>query len=182
MNQHHEAPVTGPSEGLAPVMERNISALVHRRREAEEARRARDRLADRITAFSGSMRFVLLHVVLVGLWIIVNVGWTPLERFDPTFVVLATVASVEAIFLSTFVLISQNRMQELADERADLDLQVSLLTEHEVTRLITLVKAVADRMGVEEATDPELAELQRDVAPERVLEEIETNERRSRAG
>ena len=88
------------------------------------------------------------------------------------------VASVEAIFLSTFVLISQNRMAALADKRADLDLQVSLLAEHEVTRLIQLVGAMAERMGIEAAQDRELPELAQDIAPERVLEEMEENERR----
>jgi uncharacterized membrane protein len=93
------------------------------------------------------MRFVYLHLLLYGAWIAVNLGWTPLKPFDPSFVILAMEASVEAIFLSTFVLITQNRMAALADRRADLDLQVSLLTEHEVTRVVTLVTAMAERMG-----------------------------------
>jgi len=169
------APVTGPEPGLASVMERNIGALIDRRAQATRNRRLDDRLADGITAFTGSMRFVLLHLVVFGAWVVINAGWTPLSRWDPTFVILATVASVEAIFLSTFVLISQNRMQQQADARADLDVQVSLLSEHEVTRLITLVRAIADRMGVDEADDPELEELERDVAPEHVLDEIEHN-------
>jgi uncharacterized membrane protein len=156
-------------------MERNINALVERRRVARRQRRQQDRVADGITAFTGSMRFVALHVTVFGLWVLVNAGATPVPRFDPSFVILATVASVEAIFLSTFVLISQNRMQQQADERADLDLQISLLGEHEVTRLMTLVTRMARRMGIEEADDPELAELERDVAPERVLDHIEHN-------
>jgi uncharacterized membrane protein len=168
-----EGLVTGPGEGLAPVMERNIEALVERRRQAARARRLQDRIADRVTSFTGSMRFVVLHLVVYGCWVLVNVGATPIPKFDSSFVILATEASVEAIFLSTFVLISQNRMQQQADTRADLDLQVSLLSEHEVTRLITLVSAMARRMGIEEANDPELRELSRDVAPERVLDELE---------
>ena len=89
-------------------------------------------------------------------------------------------ASVEAIFLSTFVLITQNRMAALADRRADLDLQVSLLTEHELTRVVTLVTAMAERMGVPESRAPELAELAKDVAPEKVLDRIDERERESR--
>ena len=85
-------------------------------------------------------------------------------------------ASVEAIFLSTFVLISQNRMQAAADKRADLDLQISLLAEHEVTKLVTLVSALADRMGVRTEVDQELDEITQDVAPEAVLDEIETTQ------
>ncbi len=91
---------------------------------------------------------------------------------------LAMFASVEAIFLSTFVLISQNRMAVQADKRADLDLQVSLLAEHEITRLITLVKEIAEKLDVEGWQHPELPELQKDVAPERVLDALEENQRR----
>ncbi len=86
-------------------------------------------------------------------------------------------ASVEAIFLSTFVLISQNRMSQQADKRADLDLQISLLSEHEVTRLITLVKAIAEKLEIEASRDPELPELQKDVEPEKVLDVMEAHER-----
>jgi uncharacterized membrane protein len=74
-----------------------------------------------------------------GLWIVANLGWIPgVPKWDESFVVLAMWASVEAIFLSTFVLIGQNRMQAAADNRADLDLQISLLAEHEVTKLTTV--------------------------------------------
>jgi uncharacterized membrane protein len=124
------------------------------------------------------MRFVYIHLVLFGSWIIINLGWIPgVPKFDPSFVVLAMVASVEAIFLSTFVLISQNRMAALADRRADLDLQISLLAEHEITRLITLVTAIAERLELEVAQNPELAELSQDVAPEKVMEKMEAHER-----
>ena len=163
---------------LAQVVERNIQALLQHRREEEGNRKGQERIADAITRFTGSMRFVYIHLVLFGAWIGVNLGWIPgLPRFDPSFVVLAMVASVEAIFLSTFVLISQNRMAALADRRAELDLQISLLAEHEVTRLITLITVMAERMGVEEAQDPELAELAQDVAPEKVMEKMEAQER-----
>ena len=166
------------SPGLATVVERNIEALLGHRREQEGSRTRQERVADGITRFTGSMRFVYIHLALFGGWIAVNLGWIPgIPRFDPSFVVLAMVASVEAIFLSTFVLISQNRMAVLADRRADLDLQISLLAEHEVTRLITLVTAMAERMGVEAAQDPELTELSQDVAPEKVMEQMEAHER-----
>jgi uncharacterized membrane protein len=83
------------------------------------------------------------------------------------------VASVEAIFLSTFVLITQNRMAAAAEKRAELDLQVSLLAEHEITRLIQIVSAIGERLGMEEVNDPELTELKDDVHPERVLDKID---------
>src|SRR3954463_13613411 len=76
-------------------------------------------------------------------------------------------------FLSTFILITQNRMSAAADKRAELDLQISLLAEHEVTKLVALLSAIADRLGVETDVDAEVEELKEDVAPEAVLDEIE---------
>jgi uncharacterized membrane protein len=165
------------SSGLATVVERNIQALLEHRRAEEDNRSRQERMADAITRFTGSMRFVFIHLVVFGLWIVINLGWIPgIPQFDPTFVVLAMIASVEAIFLSTFVLISQNRMAALADKRADLDLQISLLAEHEITRLITLVTAIAERLELDAARNPELAELSQDVAPEKVMEKMEAHE------
>jgi uncharacterized membrane protein len=106
-----------------------------------------------------------------------NVGWLPfLPRFDPTFVILAMAASVEAIFLSTFVLITQNRMAAMADKQSQLDLQISLLSEHEITRLLKLVSAIATKMDIEESQSPELEELKKDVEPGAVLEKMEKTE------
>ena len=117
------------------MLERNIQALRERRRREETEASLEERLAEAITRFTGSMRFVYLHLAVFGFWIVANLGWVPgVPSWDPSFVVLAMIASVEAIFLSTFVLISQNRMAAAADKRADLDLQVSLLAEHEITR------------------------------------------------
>ena len=165
-------PTVDPEDGLDSALTRNIAALAQQRR-AEEARASADqKIVGAITRFAGSMVFVGIHAVLVIGWIAVNLGWTPLPRFDPTFVILATMASVEAIFISTFILIAQNRASEMADRRADLDLQISLLAEHEVTKLIELTTRIADHLGLADLNDPELAELQRTVAPETVLERI----------
>jgi uncharacterized membrane protein len=167
-----------PHSGMAHVVERNIRALLARRQAEDRRAGWQDRLADRITQFTGSLRFVYCHLVIYGLWILANLPGVPLPHFDPTYVVLAMAASVEAIFLSTFILITQNRMTAQAAARADLDLQVSLLAEHEITRLITLVTAIAARMGVDAAQDPELAELAQDVAPERVLDTMDAHQHR----
>ena len=162
--------------GLARVVERNVRALLARRAEEDLAKSRSERIADAVTRFAGSMPFVYIHLVMYGAWILVNLGVVPgVPRFDPTFVILAMEASVEAIFLSTFILISQNRMAAMADKRADLDLQVSLLSEHEITRMLSLVQQVAERLGIDEARDPELEELARDVHPEKVLDRIESN-------
>ena len=166
-----------PPRGLSPVLERNIRALQLRRQREEKEASVEERVAEAITRFTGSMRFVYLHLALFGFWLVANLGWVPaVPAWDPSFVVLAMVASVEAIFLSTFVLISQNRMAAAADKRADLDLQISLLAEHEVTRLVRLVSGIADRMGVKTEADADLKEITLDVAPEAVLDELEATE------
>jgi uncharacterized membrane protein len=162
---------------MARLVPRNIQALLDRRKAEQERRTLPERLADAVTAFAGSMKFVVLHLILFGSWIVMNLPGIPFPKFDPSFVVLAMFASVEAIFLSTFVLISQNRMSALADKRADLSLHVSLLAEHEITRLVVLVSALVEHHQLPHATDPELQELKQDVAPEKVLEVIEAKER-----
>ncbi|MCI0754606.1 DUF1003 domain-containing protein [Teichococcus vastitatis] len=162
---------------LSHSLRRNIKALEARRRQQAARATLQDRVADAITGFTGSMRFVYLHLALYTAWILVNLGVVPgVPRFDPSFVVLAMVASVEAIFLSTFVLISQNRMAAAADQRADLDLQISLLTEHELTKLAETVVAIAERLDIPVAGDPELREVQKDIAPEAVLDAIQAQQ------
>ena len=178
MDDRTSPPGRNSSPEMAGVVERNIRTLLLHRREEQGSRTRQERIADAIGRFIGSMGFVYLQVAVFGLWIAINLGWlSAIPRFDPTFVVLAVVASVEALFLSTFVLITQNRMAALANKRADLDLQVSLLAEHEITRLINLVTAMAEHMGLEVARDPELEELSQDVAPEKVMEKMEAHKR-----
>jgi uncharacterized membrane protein len=169
-------PVTynSPPDGLSPVLERNIRALVERQRREQTTADREQKLADAITAFTGSMRFVYLHLLIFGVWIAANLHWLPgVPAWDESFVVLAMVASVEAIFLSTFVLISQNRMAVEADKRADLDLQISLLTEHELTKVARLLKEISRRLDIAPEAESEVEETTRDIAPERVLDEIE---------
>jgi uncharacterized membrane protein len=164
---------SGTQPHMAEIVERNIASLLEQRKQEEQNKSAQDKIADMITRFAGSMAFVYIHLCLFGIWIIWNLGWLGLPPFDESFVVLAMFASVEAIFLSTFVLISQNRASIQADKRADLDLQVGLLSEHEVTHLITLVRAIAKKMDIEDAYHPELEELAQDIRPENVMETMD---------
>lgn len=167
-------------QAMAGVVTRNIEALLERRQAEERAKGFQERVSDSITAFTGSMPFVYIHLVLFAVWILVNLGLLPLiPPFDPSLVILAMFASVEAIFLSTFVLISQNRMQALADRRAELNLHIDLLSEHEVTRIITLLTAIGKKLGVEESKNPELEELAKDVKPEKVLERMDQVEQKA---
>ena len=161
--------------GIAGALARNVRSLISMRQQTERSRTLQQRMVDRITGFAGSMPFVWLHVALFGGWLVINVGLIPwIKPFDPfPFVMLAMWASVEAIFLSTFVLITQNRMSELDDRRADLNLQISLLAEHEVTKIVTLTSAIARHLELPEARDDGLEELKKDVAPEQVAAELE---------
>jgi uncharacterized membrane protein len=156
------------------VLDRNIQALRQRRLREEGAASWQQQLADAITGFTGSMPFVYIHIAVFGVWIVANLHWIPgIPAWDESFVILAMAASVEAIFLSTFVLISQNRMAAAADKRAELDLQISLLTEHELTKLATLLSDVARKMGVTTQVEGDLEQVKRDVAPDTVLDAIE---------
>jgi uncharacterized membrane protein len=159
------------TDHLSSSLRRNIRALRQVREREQERAGAEERIAHAITRFTGSMMFVYLHLALYGLWIGSNLV-PGLPHFDPSFVILAMAASVEAIFLSTFVLISQNRMAAASDRRAKLDLHINLLAEHELTVLAGLVARIADRLGVEQR-DPGFHEITKDVAPERVLDALD---------
>jgi uncharacterized membrane protein len=162
------------SSGLTPVLERNIQTLCRRRALEAAAASWEERIADAMTRFTGSMLFVYLHIALFGSWIVANLGWIPgIQPWDETFVVLAMIASVEAIFLSTFVLITQNRMAAAADKRADLDLQISLLAEHEISKLAMLTSAIASQLGVKSNVEQDVADAKQEVAPDKVLDKIE---------
>lgn len=169
---------TTPQRGrrrTSRILDRNVRALVEHRAEEVRGKTAAERIADVVARFAGSMASLYLHLLVLGFWVILNVGWLPIRSFDPSFSLLGTCASVEAIFLATFVLITQNRMADLAETRAHLGLQVGLLSEHETTRILRLVAAMSEQMGIKEAQDPELDELSRDVAPEDVLKQIEVH-------
>lgn len=157
-----------------PVIERNVRALVEYAAEQEKSRTRGDRVALMVSRFAGSMNFVYFHLVFFGVWLAGDLGWIPgLPAFDTSFTILGTVASVEAIFLATFVLIAQNRMSEQEELRNHLALQASLLTEHEVTHVLRIVAAISDNMGLDAARNPEILDLLRDLAPKDMLEKIE---------
>ena len=172
-------PTVRPPEpaSLNRALKRNIDVLRQRRKDEAQAATAQEKLAQAITRFTGSMAFVFLHLAGFGFWIVANLGWIPgVPQWDESFVVLAMMASVEAIFLSTFVLISQNRMAAAADKRADLDLQINLLAEYEVTRLVAMVSEISRHLGLGYVVGEDVEELKRNVAPEAVLDAIGSDE------
>ena len=164
---------------LSDVVERNIRTILRLRAQSALDRRPQERIADAITTFSGRLSFVYLHVAWFAAWILLNTGWFGVRIFDPfPYGLLTMIVSLEAIFLSTFVLISQNRMGEESDRRADLDLHVGLLTEAELTRVLKMLEAIHLKLGIELAAPEELADLELATDPEVVMAEIERLRRR----
>lgn len=163
--------------GISRVIKRNIRTIVKMREEAEKKRTLQERIADAFTRFSGSMGFVYLHIAWFAIWIAINDGMTSIPPFDPfPYGLLTMIVSLEAIFLSTFVLISQNRMSKTANEQAELDLQINLLTEHEMTRVLLMLDDIQEKLGIKTEYDQELEDLQRETKPEEVLNEIERHQ------
>ncbi len=158
---------------LSKIIERNIRTIIHLRTKAAGERSLQDRIADAITSFSGRMIFVYVHIIWFGIWILLNTGWFGLRAFDPfPYGLLTMIVSLEAIFLSTFVLISQNRLGEETERRADLDLHIGLLTEHELTRVLQMLDAIQDKLNIVDHANSDLADLEMETKPEDVLAEI----------
>src|SRR2546428_2191868 len=120
------------------------------------------------------MVFVSLHILWLGACVRVNPGRVGIPPFDPfPYGLLTMMVSLEAIFLSTFVLISQNRFSDEADRRAELDVHIGLLAEHEIPRVLHMLDAIQDKLGIENDADSELADLEMETKPEDVLAEID---------
>ena len=119
-----------------------------------------DRISTSITRKAGSGAALIAHAIWFAVWIGVNVGFLGVERFDPyPFSLLTTIVSLEAIFLTLFVLISQNRMSHEADRRAELDLQVNLLAEQEDTMILRILRDISRHLGLKGTASRDLEEL-----------------------
>ena len=175
MNQEKEL-----NPHLANIIERNISTLLEVRNQIDSQKNIQHHTADLITKFSGSLPFVYVHVLWFLVWMAINLGWLGIPAFDPfPFGLLTMIVSLEAIFLSTFVLISQNRLAEVADQRADLDLQINLLAEYEITKVLKVTNWIANRLNIDaEKKDDELEGLlDQDIVPGEVLRQMEKREK-----
>ena len=161
-------------ESIAGAIRRNIDAIARMEEDYNQKRSLSDRIADGIGDFSGSMAFVVIHVVLYSVWILMNLGVIRLgPRFDPfPFMLLSVVVGLEAIFLSTFVLMKQRRMSQRADDRAHLDLQVNLLAEREMTLVLQMLEDISGRLGVNKVR-PGLRELAAETSVEAMAEELQ---------
>ena len=138
---------------LLELVEKNIQQVSNIETAANKTRTASDVVADSIAAFCGSMAFVYVHVVFFAVWLGINL-WPHLPKFDPApFSNLTLIVSLEAIFLSTFILISQNRQQKVADHRNHLDLQINLLSEQENSQIIRMMQRIMERLEIKDGLE-----------------------------
>ena len=129
-----------------------------------------DRVADAITRFSGSVRFVWITVGLVGSWVMFNLARSGPDPFP--FPLLTLVLSVEAIFLAIFILMSQNRAARVSEKRSHLDLQLNLLAEQENTKMLRMLEQIGNAVGAE-IRDPDVGVLAQATQPEALSEQID---------
>jgi len=166
---------------LSNVIQRNIRKIIQVRLKSAREQSLQDRIANGMTSFSGSMLFFYIHVVWFCLWFLLNTGHLGITPFDPyPYGFLTVVVSLEAIFLATFVLISQNLLAKEAERLTDLGLQTGLLTEHELTRVLQMLRVIQHKMGITNDEDSNLADadLEMETKLEDVLSEIERLQRR----
>ena len=170
----------GPGTYHTPVTvdqltQRNVE-VVARLDEAAKARRTpTDCAVDAITDFCGRMTFVWVHVIWFAVWVLMNtLSAVPHRlRFDPfPFQFLTLAVSLEAIFLSAFILISQNRQGRLAERRNHLDLQINLLSEQENTKMLAMLETIQKHLGILDH-DPEVAMYEESTQPERLVDQIQ---------
>ena len=147
-------------EGTCSAIKRNIDAVRKLEEEFTQNRTFSDYVADRIGGFTGSLKFIVIHAVVLGAWLLWNSLGPKEWRWDPfPYILLSVLVSCEAIFLSTFVLMKQNRMSRREDMRAHLDLQINLLSEREMTLVLQLLQRISTRLGVRPSSEiDELAE------------------------
>lgn len=160
---------------LSAAARTNIQTIARMEQEFLKQRSFWDRVADLVADFSGSILFVVFHIAAFILWFIVNLGLIPGVRpFDPyPFVLLGMGVSCEAVLLSTFVLMKQNRMSQRSEQRDHLHLQIALLAERELTKVLQHQQRLGQHLGLPElAADPEVQDLTRETEVEKLVQEL----------
>lgn len=156
---------------LNDLVQRNVETIARLEHATQHSRTRADVVADAIAAFCGGMPFVWIHVAIIAAWVLLHAA--RLFGFDPVpYPLLNTIVSLEGIFLSTFILISQNRQQRAADRRNHLDLQINLLAEQENSQMLKMLQQIMDRLGIHDE-NPEIEALQQMTDPEVLASHIE---------
>ncbi len=158
------------------LTQQNVEAVSRLEEAAREERTSADRIAEAIANFCGSMKFVVVHAIWFSTWILLNVipGIRHVDPFPFTFLTL--IVSLEAIFLSTFILISQNYETRISQRRSHLDLQLNMLSEQENTTMISMLQAIAAKVGADLSQDLHLQALSQQTQPEKLVEQIAERE------
>ena len=174
------APAASPEEAhrhkprtVADVTRENVQAM-HKLEQASSANRTlADRMAEFVARFCGSITFVWIHAALFAAWIAWNV-LPGLHHFDPyPFTFLTLCVSLEAIFLSSFILISQNYEMRISDRRNRLDLQINLLSEQENTKMLQMLDRIAQKLEITHDDDPDIGVLEQATRPETLARQID---------
>jgi uncharacterized membrane protein len=165
-NGHHPAVADRLRRGLLPFPPpRPVNPALLKDAE-QRAESVQNRIADKITVFAGSMALVYIHIIWFGCWIGFGV-----EKYP--FGLLTMIVSLEAIFLSTFILISQNYDMRVSERRNQLDLQINLLAEQENTKALQILERIARKVGANVADDPQVRALEEATRPEALVDQIE---------
>jgi uncharacterized membrane protein len=158
---------------VGDVTRENVHAMRKLEQLAVMRRSVADRIAEFVARFCGSITFVWIHTVLFAVWIVWNV-LPKLPHFDPyPFTFLTLCVSLEAIFLSSFILISQNYEMRISERRNQLDLQINLLAEQENTKMLQMLDGIARKLGISEEDDPEVQVLEQATRPDKLADQIE---------
>jgi len=155
--------------------DQNIATVAKLEERFLQSRNAVERIGDAIGGFAGSMKFVLLHVLIFVAWFIINSRIIPgVKAFDPyPFILLSMTVSVESVLLATFVLMKQNREAKRAEQRQQLTLQIDLLAEQEATKTLQMLRRICERLGIEDAAqDRETQALSEDTAVDQLADEL----------
>ena len=173
-----EVPTEGVKQALAAERRMRRSAGINTAFRAIKAQHASSRsrvevLADRMIGFASSTPFLVVHALIFVAWIVWNVPGVPLPRFDPyPYGMLTTIVSLEAIFLSIFVLMTQSRESRIGELREELTLQVNLRMEEEITKTLHLVAGLYARLGLKMADDPELRAMLEPLDPKKMENDL----------
>jgi uncharacterized membrane protein len=164
---------TGSVENLT---QRNIEVVRKLEEAANQERTTSERIARMVARFCGSMTFVWVHVIGFAAWIAFNLV-PSVRHIDPfPFTFLTFIVSLEAIFLSTFILISQNIDTRLSERRNHLDLQINLLSEQENTKMLMMLQVIAEKVGAQIEPDDDVTVLAQETELEKVVAQIEERE------
>jgi len=142
---------------------------------ADARRTTAERIADGMTSSFGSMAFLLFNIFVFIVWILINTNKIKgIPAFDPfPYSLLTSIVSLEAIILAVFVLISQNRNAKVDDLREETHLQINLIAEKEITKLMKMMALLLERQGIDLSEDPELKKLIKPISEEEIERRLE---------